>query len=138
MNNEIKSAEDLEVFKIAHKLTIKIYEITNYFPEYEKYGITSQLRRSASSIGANLMEGSHRINKKEFKQFVGIARGSAGELKYFLRLSKDIGFGYITKENNNFLIKETDKISKMLYNLIKSLTYTHPHSHSHSHQKEEQ
>ncbi|WP_187647965.1 four helix bundle protein [Nitrosophilus labii] len=134
MNNEIKSAEGLEVFKIAHKLTIKIYEITNYFPEYEKYGITSQLRRSASSIGANLMEGSHRINKKEFKQFVGIARGSAGELKYFLRLSKDIG--YITKENYNFLIKETDKISKMLYNLIKSLTYIHPHSHSH--QKEEQ
>ncbi len=87
--NRINSAEDLEVFKRAHSLTLKIYQITKNFPSEEKFGLISQMRRASASICANLMEGSHRLNRKEFRQFVGIAKGSAGELKYHLLLSKD-------------------------------------------------
>lgn len=77
------------------------------------------MRRAASSIGANIFEGSYRIGTNEFRYFVNIARGSAGELKYFLLLSKDLE--YITDERYNDLSQEIDNICKMLYGLIKSL-----------------
>ncbi|MEW6108983.1 MAG: four helix bundle protein, partial [Nitrospirota bacterium] len=72
----MKSVEDLDVFKLAHEITMEIYRQTDKFPEHEKYGLISQIRRSAASIPMNLMEGGHRLNKKEYRQFVGIARGS--------------------------------------------------------------
>ncbi len=79
---KIEKTEDLEIFKKAHKLTLYLYKLTEDFPKSEQFGLTSQIRRAASSICANLMEGSHRHSSKEFRQFVGIANGSAGELKY--------------------------------------------------------
>ncbi len=116
----IKSVEELDVYKKAHELTLKLYKITKIFPNDEKFGLISQIRRAASSINANLLEGSHRINTKEFRQFCGIARGSAGELKYHLLLAKDLG--YIATENYDLLIEEIETITKMLYGLIKSLS----------------
>jgi four helix bundle protein len=116
----IKSVEELDVYKKAHKLTLKLYEITKSFPDDEKFGLISQIRRAASSINANLLEGSHRTNTKEFRQFCGIARGYAGELKYYLLLAKDLG--YISTETYDLLSKETEVITKMLYGLIKSLS----------------
>ena len=80
------SVEDLDVFKLAHALTLELYKITASFPVEEKFGLVSQIRRSSSSICANLMEGSHRNNTGEYRQFAGIARGSTGELKYHLLL----------------------------------------------------
>lgn len=118
----VNSVEDMEIFKKAHKLTLKIYELTNSFPKEERYGLISQIRRAASSINANLMEGSHRNNRGEYRQFAGIANGSAGELKYHLLLSKDLG--YLDYEKYKMLRKEADSISKMLRGLIKSLTNT--------------
>jgi four helix bundle protein len=116
----IKSVEELDVYKKAHALTLELYKITRDFPDDEKFGLISQIRRVASSINANLLEGSHRINTKEFRQFVGISRGSAGELKYHLLLSKDLG--YVVIETYELLIKEIETITKMLYGLIKSLS----------------
>lgn len=78
--------------KRSHKLTLNIYKITERFPQTEKFGLVSQMRRASSSICANMMEGSHRLNRKEFRQFTGIAKGSAGELKYYILLAKDIGY----------------------------------------------
>lgn len=78
--------EDLDVFKLAHELTIEIYSITEMFPENERYGLTSQMRRAAMSIGSNLMEGSHRFSKK-----------STGTLSVFLGaqpVSSSISFCY--------------------------------------------
>ena len=75
---KIKKVEDLEVFKAADSLAIEIYQLTEKFPKEERFGLVTQMRRAVTSIGANLMEGSYRINKKEFRQFVGIARGSVG------------------------------------------------------------
>ncbi len=118
--NRVTSVEDLEVFKRGHHLTLKIYKISSKFPSEEKFSLTPQMRKSASSIGANLLEGSHRLNRKEFRQFVGVARGSTGELKYHLLLAKDLG--YIGGEQYQILRNETEVVSKMLTGLAKSLT----------------
>lgn len=118
----VRSVEDMEVFKKAHKVTLTIYEITKKFPEDEKFSLVSQMRRAAYSITSNLMEGGYRLNRKEYRQFVGIARGSAGELKYFLLLSKDLN--YITEANYMLLKNSIEEISKMLGGLIRSLSNT--------------
>jgi four helix bundle protein len=118
--DKIRSVEDLEVFKKGHELTLRIYKISREFPSEEKFSLTSQMRRSAASIGANLLEGSHRLNKKEFRQFVGIARGSTGELKYHLLLAKDLE--YLPVEQYQVLRDEAEIVSKMLTGLTKSLT----------------
>lgn len=89
---KISSVEDTEVFKKGHDLTLKIYRISAAFPSEERFSLTQQMKKSSASIGANLLEGSHRLNKKEFRQFVGIARGSTGELKYHLLLAKDLEY----------------------------------------------
>ncbi len=116
----MKNVEDLDVFKKAHQLTLKLYKITNSFPSDEKYSLTSQIRRAAGSINANLMEGNYRLNIKEFRQFTGIARGSAGELKYHILLAKDLG--YINVDTYNTILQELVDITKMLYGLANSLS----------------
>ena len=120
--DRIKSVEDLEVFKKAHGLTLKLYRVSKKFPEEERFNLTSQLRRAAVSIGANLMEGGHRLNRKEFRQFAGISKGSVGELKYYLLLSRDLE--YISQAEYPILRAEADEISKMLNGLIRSLSGT--------------
>jgi len=122
MMDRIKSVEDLEVFKKAHGLTLKLYRVSKKFPEEERFNLTSQLRRAAVSIGANLMEGGHRLNRKEFRQFAGISKGSVGELKYYLLLSRDLE--YISQAEYPILRAEADEISKMLNGLIRSLSGT--------------
>jgi four helix bundle protein len=118
----MRSVEDLEVFKLAHELTIEIYRLTENFPEEEKYGLISQMRRAAASIPMNLMEGNHRLNKNEYRQFVGIAKGSAGEMKYQLMLSRDLN--YLSEENYKKLRDKAESISKMLTRLATALTDT--------------
>ena len=117
---KIDSVEDLEVFKRAHRLTLKIYEISGKFPRDEIYGLISQMKRAAVSICANLLEGSYRLNRAEYRQFVGIARGSSGELKYHVMPAKDLG--YISENDYTSLKVELDEISKMLSGLAASLS----------------
>lgn len=127
----VSSVEDLKVFQDSHTLTLALYQITKDFPSDERFGLISQIRRASSSICANMIEGSHRNNKNEYRQFVGIARGSIGELKYHLLLSKDLG--YIDTNYYENIINKINSISKMLYNLIKSLEKPHTHTpHSNS------
>ena len=120
--SRIKSVEDLDVFKKGHNLTLNIYKISKKFPAEEKFSLTPQMRRAAASICTNLMEGSHRLGKKEFRQFVGIAKGSAGELKYHLLLAKDLG--YLPEDQFTTLRSEAEEISKMLNGLASSLSDT--------------
>lgn len=116
---KINSVEGLEVFKKAHYLTLMVYKSTKNFPADEKFGLVSQMRRAAASIGANLTEGSHRLNRKEFRQFVGIAKRSIGELKYHLLLAKDLE--YLPDDEYTFLRKEAEEISRMLHGLANTL-----------------
>lgn len=122
MKKVVSSVEDMDVFKKAHRITIELYEITKTFPQDERFALVSQIRRAAYSIPSNLMEGGHRLNKKEYRQFAGISKGSVGELKYLLLLSKDIG--YISENKYLNLYESVEEISKMLGGLIKSLTDT--------------
>jgi four helix bundle protein len=75
------------------ELTVLIYKLTESFPREEIYGLTSQLRRCAVSIPSNIAEGQGRLNTKEFKQFLGIARGSNCELQTQLDISRRLGLG---------------------------------------------
>ena len=86
----MKSVEELDVFKLSHEMTLAIYEMTKNFPEEEKFGLTSQMRRAAYSVPMNLVEGANRLNSKEYRRFVGIAKGSAGEVTYQLLLARDL------------------------------------------------
>ncbi|MFQ5963441.1 MAG: four helix bundle protein [Candidatus Scalinduaceae bacterium] len=120
MNVDIKSVEDLDVFKMAHELVLKIYKITKKFPDEEKFGLVSQMRRAVSSVPMNLMEGGHRLSSKEYRQFAGIANGSIGEFKYHILLSKDLK--YLSNDIYHELRNTAEEISKMLMGLIKSLS----------------
>lgn len=80
-----------EVWVDGIEISVRIYEITNSFPEHEKYGITSQLRRASVSISSNIAEGCSRSSEKDFKRFVEIALGSAFEVKRQLIISNKLG-----------------------------------------------
>lgn len=116
----VRNVEELKVYQLAHRLTLDLYEITKDFPKEEVFGLTSQIRRAAASINTNLSEGSHRASRAEYRHFVSIARGSAGELKYLILLSKDLE--YIDYDTYNTVIPRVNEISKMLYGLRKVLT----------------
>lgn len=109
----------LKVWEDAHQFTINIYNITKKFPNNEQYGLTSQIRRSSSSIPTNIVEGSGQLNNGNLIRFLGIAKGSAFETEYQLLLSKDLK--YITNEEYKFLLAKIQSIICMLTGLIKSL-----------------
>ena len=88
----MENFKDLKVWSKAHDLTLAIYGTTRRFPKDEMYGLTSQIRRAAASVGANLAEGCGRRSDGEMRRFVQIARGSANELEYHLVLARDLGF----------------------------------------------
>ncbi|MGB9205292.1 MAG: four helix bundle protein [Terriglobales bacterium] len=88
----MKDFKELRVWLKAHELTMLVYTLTRAFPRDEVYGLTSQIRRSAASIGANIAEGCGRHSDGEMTRFLQIARGSASETEYHLLLAKDLGF----------------------------------------------
>ncbi|MCL2331432.1 MAG: four helix bundle protein [Proteobacteria bacterium] len=112
------NVRELDVYKRAYDLTIILYKITANFPDVEKFGLVAQIRRAAISINSNLMEGGARNTDGEFRQFIGIARGSANELIFQIYVSKDLGF--ISKEQSESIIDELERIGKMLTNLSAS------------------
>ena len=84
--------KNLKLWKKAHELTLVLYQSTRTFPKDEIYGLISQIRRAAASIGANIAEGYGRRSDPEMKRFVQIARGSANEVEYHLLLARDLQF----------------------------------------------
>jgi four helix bundle protein len=115
----VDSVEDLDVFQLSHELAVKIYGLTLQFPREEQWGLGLQMRRAAASIGANLAEGAKRLNKREFRQFVGIARGSAAEIAYLLLLAKDVGF--VQGDSYEDPSRGYDRVGQMLTRLAQSL-----------------
>jgi four helix bundle protein len=86
----VRNYKDLQVWEKAHKLTMAVYRSTRNFLSEERFGLTSQLRRSASSIPANLAEGCGRRSDGEMARFIQIAMGSGAELSYHLLLCRDL------------------------------------------------
>ncbi len=119
MENKINSFRDLEVWKIAHGYVLDIYKTTAAFPKIEEYRITNQLIRASVSIPANIAEGCGRKTTAELMRFLTISRGSTEECKYFIILSKDLG--YLKTEDYTRLSLNLDTIGKMLNGLLNSL-----------------
>jgi len=106
-----QSFEDLLVWQKAHEFVLKVYTESKGFPDDEKYGLTSQFRRAAVSIAANIAEGYRKKGFKDKLRFYNIAQGSLSECKYFCILSKDLEY---TKTNN--LGIKAEEVSVLLNN----------------------
>lgn len=115
----IKSFHDLEIWKLSHQLVLEVYKISKIFPKEENFRITSQLLRAAYSIPSNIAEGMGRYSRKEFVNFLTIARGSVEECKYFILLAKDLG--YLSEIIFAELTLKYDSLGKMINSLINSL-----------------
>jgi len=111
--------EELKIWQKAMDVTEKCYKASENFPKEERYGLTSQLRRSAVSIPSNISEGAGRNTKGEFKQFLVIANGSSYELLTQLYLSTRLNL--IKEENVRPIINEVLEITKMNFSLQRSL-----------------
>lgn len=112
----ISSYQDLNVWKKSIKLTSSVYNLCNELPSSEKFGICSQIQRSAVSIPSNIAEGHERHNLKEYIHFLGIARGSAAELETQLIIVNNV-----YKIDTSDLLNDLIEIRKMLTSLVVKL-----------------
>lgn len=114
----LKSYKELIVWQKSMTLVKEIYQLTYNFPNDEKFGLISQMRRSSISIPSNIAEGWGRLSRKNYIQFLRISRGSLFELETQLLIAKDLNYIKDSKEIEGLIIE----ISKMLNSLIKKLT----------------
>ena len=112
-----KSFQDLIVWQKAHHFVLSTYRYSDDFPNREIYGLTSQLRRAAVSIPANIAEGFKKRSKADKVRFMNIAQGSIEECRYYLILAKDLGYGGDTKH----LISQLEETSKLLQDYFHSI-----------------
>lgn len=115
----MKDYKNLSVWQKSHQLTLNIYFLLQNYPKEELFGLSSQMKRSSTSIPTNIAEGCGRNSEKDFARFLIIAFGSANELEYQIILSKDLKFVEIEKAN--LLLLQIEEIKKMLNSLIKKL-----------------
>jgi four helix bundle protein len=115
----LQSFRNLKVWEKAHGLTLDVYKLSRTFPREEIYGLTSQMRRSSASIGANIAEGTCRKGDVEFGRFVQIAMGSASELEYHLLLAKDLEL--LKSLDYERLAEEVIEVKRMLASLLLKL-----------------
>jgi four helix bundle protein len=115
----MKDFRDLKVWQKGHVLTLEVYRVTRGFPKEELYGLTSQIRRSASSVPANIAEGAARDGDAEFKRFLTIAYASASELDYHLLLARDLN--YIQQLEHDALQEKVTELRRMLHKFIQTI-----------------
>src|ERR1700757_3171996 len=109
----------IEAWRLADDLTVAVYERTRTFPREEIYGLTSQLRRSAYSVPANIVEGASRESKRDYLHFLYIARGSLSEAQYFIHLAERLG--YLPLEAADALRQQTKVTFGCLHGLIRAV-----------------
>lgn len=111
-----KNFTELIVWQKAHQFVLSVYKLTKVFPKEEVYGLTSQFRRAAISIAANIAESYKKWSDKEKSRFLNIAHSSLEECRYYLILSNDLGYSKIAEEN-----KLLEEISKLLFSYNKAI-----------------
>ena len=111
-----KKFEDLIVWKKAHALVLAIYSVSQTFPKPKMFGLTSQLRRSAVSIPANIAEGFKKKTVMDKIRFYNIAQGSLEECRYYLIVTKDLNYGNIDE-----IMKLLQEVSKLLEGYMKAI-----------------
>ncbi|MGO9084208.1 MAG: four helix bundle protein [Candidatus Sulfotelmatobacter sp.] len=115
-----RSYKDLVAWQRAMELVTAIYRATATFPKDELFGITSQLRRAAVSIPSNIAEGQGRLSEKEFRFFLGQARGSLMEVETQLQIAENLG--YLQKEHTNKLLEACAESGRILNGLLASVS----------------
>lgn len=119
MQEKIKSFTSLIAWQEAHKLTLLIYKKIGMFPEHERFGLSDQLRRSVSSISANIAEGFGRQTQKDKVHFYHIANGSLTETQNHILVARDLG--YLKQDGFKEIADQTILTSKLINGLIKSI-----------------
>jgi len=114
---KLERFEDLTVWQKAHELTLKVYRMSARFPREERFGLISQMRRAAVSVPANIAEGFKKRGGRDKAKFYNISQGSIEELRYYLILSRDLGYATDTKDIDASL----DEVGRMLHGLIASV-----------------
>ncbi|NNC93712.1 MAG: four helix bundle protein [Acidimicrobiia bacterium] len=115
---------DLDVYKCSHQLALAIYGATGSFPDREKYGLTSQLRRAAVSVPSNIAEGAGRGSHKDFARFLRVAVGSANELECQLLIARDLGL--LDLETHQSVSELVARTRQLLDGFIRSLRGARP------------
>ncbi|ACC85161.1 four helix bundle protein [Nostoc punctiforme] len=116
MRQPARTFQDLIVWQKAHRFVLSVYRITNEFPKSEIYGLTSQFRRAAISIPANIAEGFKKKGLADKAKFMNIAQGSLEECRYYLILSSDLKYGDMSE-----LMLLLEEVSKLLTSYSNSI-----------------
>jgi four helix bundle protein len=104
--------EDIVAWQKAHQFVVMVYRTTRSFPDFEKFGLCSQFQRAAVSIAANIAEGYKKLSKPDKLRFFNISQGSLEECRYYILLSKDLG--YINNDSFENLDAEIEKVSRYI------------------------
>lgn len=115
----MKGFKDLEVWEKSHHFVEDIYQVSGSFPDDEKFGLTSQIKRSAVSIPSNIAEGCGRNTDSDFARFLQIAMGSASECQYQIYLAHDLG--YLSSKEYENLNESISEIKRMLSSFLNTL-----------------
>ena len=116
MRSPARTFEDLVVWQKAHALTLSVYRLTAGFPHAERFGLTSQLRRAAVSVPANIAEGFKRRGRTDKARLMNVAEGSLEEARYYLKLAADLG--YVSAES---LGQDVAEVGRLLGAYVRSL-----------------
>src|SRR5258706_10320375 len=111
-----KFFEDLIVWQKAHAFVLRVYQLTARFPKEELFGLTSQLRRAAVSIPANIAEGFKKLGKPDKLRFYNTSQGSLEECRYYLMLARDLKYG-----DTQDMLRQIDEVSRLLEAYMRSL-----------------
>lgn len=108
--------EDLVVWQKGHQLTLRVYKLTRAFPKEELFGLTSQMRRAAVSVGANIAEGFAKKGKPDKARIMNISQASLEELRYYFILSRDLGY-----LKGDGATDDLDEVARMLSAYIRGI-----------------
>ncbi|WP_421773985.1 four helix bundle protein [Gracilimonas sp.] len=115
----VKTHRDLQIWQKSMQLVTRVYQAVDDFPDFEKFGLISQIRRSSVSVPANIAEGFGRRSKKDFRRFLNISMGSLFELQTELEVSFNLGF--LDEELFKDLYSDTREIERMMSSFISTL-----------------
>ncbi len=119
MSDPIRSYRDLEVWKSGMRVTLRVYELTKTFPDDERFGLVSQLRRAATSIPSNVAEGHARQSTKEYLHHISYALGSLAEVETQILIAEELK--YLGNDDSQTLLSDLAGLGKQLRALTTSL-----------------
>ncbi len=113
----IERFEQLEVWQFSHAVVLAVYRLTSAFPDHERFGLTSQMRRAAVSVPANIAEGFKRRSPRDKIHFYNISQGSLEEVRYYVRLAVELNYMHPDEQ----LAQRIEQTARMLHGLMASI-----------------